>query len=150
LLRLRKSANAFCISPQRKQSSPASSSSFSKQLLVLRNTRAIDIRLEWLLSQLTYITNPLSVLWCNLVVSVGLGFEFRPVMKKPNVIPATTMESKRIARHVQQAIQNGLITPGELDKFPPDEWEAYLEGIEAIRERLGIPDLVDQDHHNGK
>jgi hypothetical protein len=64
-------------------------------------------------------------------------------MKKPNVVPATTMESKRIDRHVQQAIQNGLITPGELDKLPPDEWEAYLEGVEAIRERLGIPDLVD-------
>ena len=64
-------------------------------------------------------------------------------MKKPNVIPATTMESKRIDRHVQQAIQNALITPGELDKLPPDEWEAYMEGVEAIRERLGIPDLVE-------
>jgi len=71
-------------------------------------------------------------------------------MKKPNVVPATTMESKRIDRHVQQAIQNGLITPGELDKLPPDEWEAYLEGVEVIRERLGIPDLVDQGPHNGK
>jgi hypothetical protein len=71
-------------------------------------------------------------------------------MKKPNVTPPEEMERRRIDRTIEQAIQNGLITPGELDKLPPDEWEEYLEGLQAIRDRLGIPDLVDQDHHNGK
>jgi hypothetical protein len=69
------------------------------------------------------------------------------MMNKPKVTHPNDLESrrliKRIDRHVQQAIQNGLITPGELDKLPPSEWEAYLEGVEAIRERLGIPTPVE-------
>jgi hypothetical protein len=61
-------------------------------------------------------------------------------MNKPNVTKPEEMESRRIDRYARQAIQNGLITPGELNKLPPDEWEEYLQGLQAIRDRLGIPE----------
>ena len=50
---------------------------------------------------------------------------------------------KRIDQYVQRSIAAGLVTRDDLDKLPPSEWEAYLEGLQAIRERLGIPESVE-------
>jgi len=64
-----------------------------------------------------------------------------------NVTTPDQLENRRLIRkmdqYVQRSIDAGLITPGELNKLPPSEWEAYLEGLQAIRERLGIPEPVE-------
>jgi hypothetical protein len=66
---------------------------------------------------------------------------------KPEVTQPGELERRRLIKRIdytiEQAVQSGLITPGELNKLPPSEWEAYLEGLQAIRERLGIPEPVE-------
>ena len=53
------------------------------------------------------------------------------------------LERRRLIKRIDSAIQHGLVTRDELDKLPPSEWEEYLQGLQAIRDRLGMPGPVE-------